>query len=137
MSISNSNLGTGGLSSSSLIRKGRDNLRAQLKKGRRYSRIDDESLSLCAVVLLAFSLPKVYELKKDEVDHAVSSVQKQTTTYYKQYAEPYVQKIPRASTSTAKTGSVTAGNHANTGDSADSYTHVRKPVFEGTGQKIA
>lgn len=89
------------------------------------------------MVLLAFSLPKGYELKKDEVDNAMSSVQKQTSTYYKQYAEPYVQKIPRASTSTANTGSVTAGNHANTGDGADSYTHVRKPAFEGTAQRAA
>ena len=85
-----------------------------------------------AVVLLAFSLPKGYELKKDEVDNAVNSVQKQTTSYYKQYAEPYVQKIPRASTSTANTGSVTAGNHANTGDSADSFTSIRKPNFDSS-----
>lgn len=69
-------------------------------------------------------------MNKDEVDNAVSSVQKQTSSYYKQYAEPYVQKIPRASTSTANTGSVTAGNHANTGDSVDSYTRVPKPDFE-------
>ena len=84
----------------------------------------------CVVVLLAFTLPKAYEVNKHEVDNAVNSVQKQTTSYYKQYAEPYVQKIPRASTSTANTGSVTAGNHANTGDGADSYSSIPKPNFD-------
>lgn len=83
---------------------------------------------LNAVVVLAFTVPKIYELKKDEVDQVVSSVHNQTKTYYKQYAEPYVQKIPRASTSTNTGGSVTAGGGArvNGGDVADSYTHVAK-----------
>jgi len=50
---------------------------------------------MIAVVLLAFSVPKAYELKKDEVDDVLNSVQKQSSSIYKQYAEPYVQKIPR------------------------------------------
>ena len=74
-----------------------------------------------AVVVLAFVLPKAYELKKDEVDQVVTTVHKQTSSYYMQYAEPYVQKIPRASTSTAGTGSKVNG-----GDVADSYTHIAK-----------
>lgn len=78
---------------------------------------------LYLVVVLAFTVPKVYELNKKEVDNVLNSVQKQSQTYYKQYAEPYIQKIPRASTSTANTGSVTANNH--TGDSADSLTSSR------------
>jgi hypothetical protein len=82
------------------------------------------------VVLLAFSVPKAYELKKDEVDEVLNSVQKQSSSIYKQYAEPYVQRIPRASTSTANTGSVSAGNHANSGDVADSYQHIPKPNFD-------
>jgi riboflavin kinase len=80
---------------------------------------------LYLVVVLAFSVPKIYELNKKEVDNVLNSVQKQSQTYYKQYAEPYIQKIPRASTSTANTGSVTANNH--TGDSADSYAASRPP----------
>jgi riboflavin kinase len=86
------------------------------------------------VVLLAFTIPKAYETKKDEVDDVLNSVQKQSTSIYKQYAKPYVQKIPRASTSTANTGSVTAGNHANSGDVADSYQHIPKPNFEAAAE---
>ena len=47
------------------------------------------------MVLLAFSVPKAYEMRKDEVDDVLNSVQKQSSSIYKQYAEPYVQKIPR------------------------------------------
>lgn len=86
------------------------------------------------VVLLAFSVPKAYEMKKDEVDDVLNSVQKQSTSIYKQYAEPYVQRIPRASTSTANTGSVTAGNHANSADVADSYQHIPKPNFDAAAE---
>lgn len=88
------------------------------------SRADTEIESCFVVVVLAFTVPKAYELNKKEVDNVVNSVQKQSKTYYKQYAEPYIQKIPRASTSTANTGSVTAGNH--TGDAADSYARAPK-----------
>ena len=62
-------------------------------------------------------MPKAYEANKKEVDNVLNSVQKQSKSYYKNYAEPYIQKIPRASTSTANTGSV-SNNH--TGDSVDS-----------------
>jgi len=37
------------------------------------------------VVLLAFSVPKAYELKKDEVDDVLNSVQKQSSSIYKQF----------------------------------------------------
>ncbi len=42
--------------------------------------------------------------------------------------------VYRASTSTANTGSVTAGNHANSGDVADSYQHIPKPNFEAAAE---
>ena len=53
-----------------------------------------------AVVVLLFSLPKIYELKKHEIDSATNKVVNQSKQAYSQYGAPYVQKIPRASTST-------------------------------------
>ncbi|KAL3161281.1 hypothetical protein ABBQ38_009637 [Trebouxia sp. C0009 RCD-2024] len=52
------------------------------------------------VVVLLFSLPKIYELKKHEIDSATNKVVNQSKQAYSQYGAPYVQKIPRASTST-------------------------------------
>ena len=88
------------------------------------------------MVVLAFVVPKAYELRKDEIDAAVSHAHKQTTSYYKQYAEPYVKQIPRASTST-NTGSVTAPSKANGGDVADSYTHIAKDNLNAVEGKKA
>lgn len=53
-----------------------------------------------AVTLLAFTIPKVYELKKDEIDEVSSKVYAEGKYLYAKYAEPYLKKIPRASTST-------------------------------------
>jgi riboflavin kinase len=79
------------------------------------------------VVVLAFTLPKVYELKKDEIDAVVRKLYGQSKTYYKQYAEPYVQKIPRASTSTSTHSTSTPATKQNPVDSvADSFTHIAK-----------
>lgn len=50
------------------------------------------------VVLLAFTLPKVYELKKDDIDAAVDQGRKQLTTVYDKYLHKYASRIPRAST---------------------------------------
>ncbi|GAB4818885.1 hypothetical protein N2152v2_005931 [Parachlorella kessleri] len=50
------------------------------------------------VVLLAFTLPKVYELKKDDIDAAVDQARKQLTTVYDKYLHKYASRIPRAST---------------------------------------
>lgn len=49
------------------------------------------------VVLAGFSLPKVYELKKEEIDHAVDNARKQLTTVYDKYLHKYASMIPRAS----------------------------------------
>lgn len=52
------------------------------------------------VVLLIFTLPKVYELRKHEIDSVANQVVNQSKQAYSQYGAPYVNKIPRASTST-------------------------------------
>lgn len=49
-------------------------------------------------VVLAFSLPKIYELRKPEVDALASRAAAQGQAHYKKFVEPYVSKIPRAST---------------------------------------
>jgi len=53
-----------------------------------------------AIVLLAFSVPKLYELKKPEIDAAAKNVHQQTKQLYEQHAAPLVAKIPRASSAT-------------------------------------
>lgn len=50
-----------------------------------------------AVVVLAFSLPKVYELRKDQIDAGVDAARKQTTQLYDTYLHSIVSKIPKAS----------------------------------------
>ncbi|CAL5223458.1 g5977 [Coccomyxa viridis] len=56
---------------------------------------------LYTLIVLAFTLPKAYELKKDEVDRFARQAQHHTKHNYSKYVEPYVNKIPRASTSTS------------------------------------
>ena len=58
------------------------------------------TLMFLAVVLLIFTLPKVYELRKHEIDSVANQVVNQSKQAYSQYGAPYVNKIPRASTST-------------------------------------
>ncbi|DBA80934.1 TPA: hypothetical protein ACH3X2_007154 [Trebouxia sp. C0005] len=53
------------------------------------------------VVFLIFTLPKVYELRKHEIDSVANQVVSQSKQAYSQYGAPYVNKIPRASTSTS------------------------------------
>jgi hypothetical protein len=79
------------------------------------------------VVFLAFTVPKVYELKKDEIDGLLRKAHKETTTHYNKYVDPYVKKIPRASNSTNKT----------VGDSLkDTYTEVSSASANGVGNGI-
>lgn len=52
------------------------------------------------VVVLAFTLPKAYEAKKDQVDAAVSKGYNQSRAFYDERVAPQVAKIPRASTAT-------------------------------------
>ena len=49
-------------------------------------------------VVLAFAVPKVYELRKAEVDALAARAASEGTKHYKKFVEPYVSKIPRAST---------------------------------------
>lgn len=54
--------------------------------------------------VLAFIIPKIYELRKDDIDSAVSQGYSQGARGYNQYLKPYVEKIPRASTSARSSG---------------------------------
>jgi riboflavin kinase len=56
------------------------------------------------VVVLAFSLPKAYELKKPEIDDAVATGHARTKQLYDQHVAPHVAKIPRASSATPARG---------------------------------
>jgi hypothetical protein len=57
------------------------------------------SLGLVFVAaVLAFSVPKIYELRKGEIDGLAAKAADQGKAHYKKFVEPYVAKIPRAST---------------------------------------
>lgn len=51
-------------------------------------------------VLAAFSLPKLYELKKPEVDNFVNQAATQGRRLKEQHVDPVMAKIPRASSAT-------------------------------------
>jgi len=55
---------------------------------------------LYTVVFLAFTLPKVYEMYKHDIDRTASRLQNQGQQLYQKHVDPMVQKIPRASNST-------------------------------------
>ncbi|KAL6780159.1 hypothetical protein ACKKBF_B14225 [Auxenochlorella protothecoides x Auxenochlorella symbiontica] len=48
------------------------------------------------LVLLAFTLPKIYELRKPQIDDAVATLKVQATRFYDQYLSRFVTRIPRA-----------------------------------------
>ena len=50
------------------------------------------------LVLAAFTLPKGYELKKDEVDGLVDTARVHVTAVHDKFLAPVLAKIPRAST---------------------------------------
>lgn len=52
------------------------------------------------VVLVAFSVPKLYELKKPEIDDAVATGHARSKEIYDKHVAPHVAKIPRASSAT-------------------------------------
>ena len=74
-------------------------------------------LACAAVILLLFTLPKIYELRKPEIDSAANRVASQTKQGYSQYAAPYLNKIPKASTATSS-GYNRPGDYSSKGDSA-------------------
>lgn len=47
-------------------------------------------------VLLAFTVPKLYEVKKDEIDGGIAKAQGTSRQLYDQHLHKYVEKIPRA-----------------------------------------
>ncbi|KAK9827607.1 hypothetical protein WJX81_005741 [Elliptochloris bilobata] len=71
---------------------------------------------LYIVVLLACTIPKAYELRKDEIDRAFNKAHHHGKENYNKYVEPYLNKIPRASTST----STTPGKHSALDSTAES-----------------
>ena len=67
------------------------------------------SLGLVFVAaVLAFSLPKIYELRKGEIDGLAAKAADQGKAHYKKFLEPYVAKIPRASTAVGGASSAAA-----------------------------
>lgn len=58
---------------------------------------------MSAVCLAAFILPKVYELKKDEIDSVAAKLLEQLKTLYSK-ADTMVKKIPKAQGSTVGAG---------------------------------
>lgn len=57
---------------------------------------------------LAFSVPKIYELRKGEIDGLAAKAADQGKAHYKKFVEPYVSKIPRASTAVGASASAAA-----------------------------
>lgn len=53
------------------------------------------------VVLLAFSAPKLYELKKTDIDTTAKETYSKAAALYEQHVAPLVAKIPRASSATS------------------------------------
>ena len=57
---------------------------------------------------LAFSVPKIYELRKGEIDGLAAKAADQGKAHYRKFVEPYVAKIPRASTAVGGGGGAAA-----------------------------
>jgi len=87
---------------------------------------------LYATVLLAFTIPKVYELKKPEIDAAAKNVQQQTKQLYEQHAAPLVAKIPRASSATPAKAA-----KADLQATAESFRNTVNDAAAGTSGKKA
>ncbi len=76
------------------------------------------NFTACAVVFLIFTVPKLYELRKHEIDSVANQVVSQSKQAYSQYGAPYVNKIPRASTSTSTSNVNRPVDNYSTADSA-------------------
>lgn len=84
---------------------------------------------LYTLVILAFTLPKAYELKKDEVDKFAAKAHHHGKEHYSKYVEPYVNKIPRASTSTSSQApTAPSSNIHSTADSAPLSSEPKKVI---------
>lgn len=83
---------------------------------------------LYTLAVLAFTVPKLYELKKDDIDNAVSTAQTHGKKHYSNYVEPYVKKIPRGSTSSTNTSSAPSGlSGADNGPSGPNNNNFSAP----------
>jgi len=74
------------------------------------------SLGLIFVAaVLAFSAPKIYELRKADIDGAVAAAASQGKAHYAKFVQPYVAKLPRATVSGGGAASADAGARADAG----------------------
>ena len=85
--------------------------------------------------VLSFILPKIYEMRKHDIDSAVSQGYNSSQRGYNQYLKPYVEKIPRASTSARSSGTTsgtTGPTAAGESQAADQDTQAyRVPCVGG------
>jgi hypothetical protein len=87
----------------------------------------------CAAVILAFSLPKIYEMKKTEIDAFAKKGKEQVDVHYKKYLEPYINKIPRAGSAQQTSGAKAVDNFAaSVNKAAADVTDQVASGFEGT-----
>lgn len=63
-------------------------------------------------VLALFTLPKVYELRKDEIDGHLTKVKDGYNTVYNKHVQPALKRIPRASTATTSSATTTTKSAA-------------------------
>ena len=75
------------------------------------------------MVVLAFVLPKVYEMRKEDIDRTFYTVSNETQKTYNTYVDPYVKKLPRGSTATSSS----AGN-----STAETQRKVENTMNEAT-----
>lgn len=47
-------------------------------------------------ILVLFTVPKIYEMKKDEIDRVYDSARTHATAFYDKYLAAIIEKIPRA-----------------------------------------
>ena len=88
------------------------------------------------MVVLSFVLPKVYEIRKDDIDRTFYTVSNNTQATYNQYVDPYVKKLPRASTATSSSaGNSTAEVQRKVeGTMNEATSNVRAGVNQGIDQ---
>lgn len=87
-------------------------------------------------VLSLFALPKLYELKKDEIDLHVTRTRDTYHNVYSKHVDPLMKKIPRASTATSKSNVASPPAPAKVADTADSLkSEVQSMMDSGAAKK--
>lgn len=88
------------------------------------------TLAYLGVVCL-FTLPKLYEMKKDEIDTHITKAKDNYNNVYSKHVDPLVKKIPRASTATTRSGASPApAAAAKVADTADSMASEVQSMME-------